>query len=132
MVNEYNKQEDFKEVSIEYNFINNKVRRGQIWKADMSCALGSEQSGERYILIIGNDLGNMHSPCVETCAITSQNKPGLPTHVELEGILPRRSIIMTEQKRTIDKMRLISYKCKLSDEVMEQVNKALRISLALQ
>ena len=87
-----------------------KVRRGDIYYADLSSAtIGSEQGGTRPVLIIQNNKGNVHSPTVIAAAITSQNKRGLPTHIELKDEsygLSKNSTIMLEQIRTIDKARL--------------------------
>ena len=86
------------------------VRRGDIYFADLSPVVGSEQGGVRPVLIVQNDVGNKHSPTVICAAITSQmNKAKLPTHIALssaEYALPKDSVILLEQIRTIDKQRL--------------------------
>ena len=112
-----------------------QVRRGDIYYADLSPVVGSEQGGIRPVLIIQNDVGNRHSPTVICAAITSRmNKAKLPTHIEIEasayGIV-RDSVILLEQLRTIDKRRLKDKICHLDSEIMEKVGKALRISLEL-
>ncbi|MCM8900984.1 type II toxin-antitoxin system PemK/MazF family toxin [Caldicoprobacter algeriensis] len=111
------------------------VRRGEIYYADLSPVVGSEQGGVRPVLIVQNDIGNKYSPTVIVAAITSQiNKAKLPTHVELSASeygLPKDSVILLEQIRTIDKKRLREKICTLSSEVMEKVNEALQISLGL-
>lgn len=111
------------------------VRRGEIYYADLSPVVGSEQGGVRPVLIVQNDIGNKYSPTVIMAAITSQiNKAKLPTHVELSASeygLPKDSVILLEQIRTIDKKRLREKICTLSSEVMEKVNEALQISLGL-
>lgn len=111
------------------------VRRGEIYYADLSPVVGSEQGGVRPVLIVQNDIGNKYSPTVIVAAITSQiNKAKLPTHVELSASeygLPKDSVILLEQIRTIDKKRLREKICMLSPEVMEKVNEALQISLGL-
>lgn len=111
------------------------VRRGEIYYADLSPVVGSEQGGVRPVLIVQNDIGNKYSPTVIVAAITSQiNKAKLPTHVELSSSeygLPKDSVILLEQIRTIDKKRLREKICTLSSEVMEKVNEALQISLGL-
>lgn len=111
------------------------VRRGEIYYADLSPVVGSEQGGVRPVLIVQNDIGNKYSPTVIVAAITSQiNKAKLPTHVELSASeygLPKDSVILLEQIRTIDKKRLREKICTLSPEVMEKVNEALQISLGL-
>ena len=109
------------------------IKRGDIFLADLSLALGSEQTGIKYVLVIGNDIGNKYSHCVEVCCITSQKKSALPTHVKmpLGNGLPKESTILTEHKKTIDKVRLISHKTRLSPELMNQVDRALMISLGI-
>lgn len=111
------------------------VRRGEIYYADLSPVVGSEQGGVRPVLIVQNDIGNKYSPTVIVAAITSQiNKAKLPTHVELSASeygLPKDSVILLEQIRTIDKKRLREKICTLSSEIMEKVNEALQISLGL-
>ena len=86
------------------------VKRGDIYYADLSPVVGSEQGGMRPVLIVQNDTGNRHSPTVIAAAITSQmNKARLPTHIELEGPavgLTKDSVVLLEQIRTIDKRRL--------------------------
>ena len=86
------------------------VKRGDIFYADLSPVVGSEQGGTRPVLIVQNDMGNRHSPTVIAVAITSQmNKARLPTHIELEGPavgLTKDSVVLLEQIRTIDKRRL--------------------------
>jgi len=111
------------------------VRRGEIYYADLSPVVGSEQGGVRPVLIVQNDIGNKYSPTIIVAAITSQiNKAKLPTHIELSASeygLPKDSVILLEQIRTIDKKRLREKICTLSSEVMEKVNEALQISLGL-
>ena len=97
--------------------------------------VGSEQGGVRPVLIIQNDVGNRHSPTVICAAITSKmNKAKLPTHVELEAgrcQLVKDSVILLEQLRTIDKKRLKDRVCHLDGEILDQVDKALKVSLEL-
>lgn len=111
------------------------IRRGDIFFADLRPVVGSEQGGIRPVLIIQNDMGNRHSPTVICAAITSKmNKAKLPTHVALEVKkydIIKDSVILLEQIRTIDKSRLREKVCHLDDEILERINKALRISLAL-
>ena len=111
------------------------IRRGDIYYADLRPVVGSEQGGIRPVLIIQNDVGNRHSPTVICAAITSQmNKAKLPTHVELstrQCQIVRDSVILLEQLRTIDKQRLKERICHIDDELLEQVNQALRVSLEL-
>ena len=86
------------------------VKRGEIYYADLSPVIGSEQGGVRPVLIVQNDTGNRHSPTVIAAAITSQmGKAKLPTHIELQAMrygLPKESVILLEQVRTLDKQRL--------------------------
>lgn len=111
------------------------VKRGDIYYADLSPVIGSEQGGIRPVLIIQNDIGNKYSPTVIISAITSQiNKAKLPTHVEISSEdygLSRDSVVLLEQIRTIDKRRLKDKIGHISDELMEQVDKAASISLGL-
>ncbi len=111
------------------------VKRGDIFYADLRPVIGSEQGGVRPVLIVQNDMGNRYSPTVICAAITSKmNKAKLPTHVALEadkyGIV-KDSVILLEQVRTIDKSRLKEKVCHLEDEVIEQINMALKVSFAL-
>ena len=112
-----------------------QVRRGDIYYADLSPVVGSEQGGIRPVLIVQNDIGNRHSPTVIVAAITSQmNKSKLPTHVELSSRryeMVKDSVILLEQLRTIDKRRLKERVCHLDGEILTKVDKALEISLEL-
>ncbi|MBE5853374.1 MAG: type II toxin-antitoxin system PemK/MazF family toxin [Lachnospiraceae bacterium] len=111
------------------------MKRGDIYYADLRPVVGSEQGGVRPVLIIQNDTGNKHSPTVICAAITSrQNKAKLPTHIELQAKqynIEKNSVILLEQLRTIDKARLKDRVCHLDDNMMNQVNHALAISLEL-
>ncbi len=111
------------------------VKRGDIFFADLSPVVGSEQGGIRPVLILQNDIGNRYSPTTIICAVTSQIfKTRLPIHVELraeESNLDRNSVILLEQIRTIDKRRLKERIAHLSPEVMNRVNQAIVISLGL-
>lgn len=112
-----------------------KMRRGDVFYADLRPVIGSEQGGIRPVLIIQNDVGNKHSPTVICAAITSKmNKAKLPTHIELDAgryEMVKDSVILLEQLRTIDKKRLKDKVCHLDDDIMKKVNGALMISLAL-
>ena len=112
-----------------------KVKRGDIYYADLRPVVGSEQGGIRPVLIVQNDVGNRHSPTIICAAITSKmNKAKLPTHIELSAgryYMVKDSVILLEQLRTIDKKRLKDMVCHLDDEIMKQVNKGLMISLEL-
>lgn len=111
------------------------VQRGEIYFADLSPVVGSEQGGVRPVLVIQNDIGNRFSPTVIVAAITAQiQKAKLPTHVEIKADkhgLERDSVILLEQIRTLDKQRLTDKITKLDDETMKKVNHALEISLGL-
>lgn len=111
------------------------VKRGDIFYADLSPVIGSEQGGIRPVIIIQNDIGNRYSPTVIVAAITSQiNKAKLPTHVEIsseEYGLNRDSVVLLEQIRTLDKKRLKEKIGHMTEGDMEKVSKALLISLNL-
>ncbi|MEW9121230.1 MAG: type II toxin-antitoxin system PemK/MazF family toxin [Thermotaleaceae bacterium] len=111
------------------------VKRGDIFYADLSPVIGSEQGGVRPVLIVQNDVGNKYSPTVIVAAITSQiNKAKLPTHLEISALeygLSKDSVVLLEQIRTIDKKRLREKIGRLDDEIMYKVNEALSISFGL-
>ena len=111
------------------------VKRGDIFYADLSPVVGSEQGGVRPVLVIQNDIGNKYSPTVICAAITSQiNKAKLPTHVEIVATdyeLVKNSVILLEQIRTIDKKRLKEKICNLDKHLMKEVDKSIRISFGL-
>ena len=111
------------------------VRRGEIYYADLSPVVGSEQGGIRPVLIVQNDTGNRHSPTVIAAAITSQiNKAKLPTHIELSSGtygLTRDSVVLLEQIRTLDKRRLREKMGRLDSDLMEKVDSAIAVSFGL-
>ncbi len=111
------------------------VKRGEIYYADLSPVVGSEQGGVRPVLIVQNDVGNKFSPTVIAAAITSQkDKSRLPTHIDLPSShcgLSKDSVVLLEQVRTIDKRRLKEKMGKLDEGAMNQVNQALSISFGL-
>ena len=111
------------------------MKRGDIFYADLSPVVGSEQGGVRPVLIVQNDTGNRHSPTVIAAAITSQTgKARLPTHISVSPLscgLPKQSIILLEQVRTLDKRRLREKMGRLDDGVMRQVDAAIAVSLGL-
>jgi mRNA interferase MazF len=111
------------------------VRRGDIYYADLSPVVGSEQGGIRPVLIVQNNVGNRHSPTVIAAAITSQiGKARLPTHIELSARtygLSRDSVILLEQVRTIDKKRLKERMGRLDESLMDRVDSALTVSFGL-
>jgi len=112
------------------------IKRGDIFYADLSPVVGSEQGGIRPVIIIQNDVGNRYSPTVIVLAITSQiNKAKLPTHVEIsseEYGLNKDSVVLLEQVRTLDKRRLKEKIGHMTDEDMIKVDVALKISLDLK
>ena len=111
------------------------VRRGDIYYADLSPVVGSEQGGVRPVLIVQNDTGNRHSPTVIAAAITSQlGKARLPTHIALAAQgsgLPKDSVILLEQIRTLDKHRLRERAGQITPEDQKRVDQALDVSLGL-
>ena len=111
------------------------VKRGDIFSADLSPVVGSEQGGTRPVLIVQNDTGNKHSPTVIAAAITSQTgKAKLPTHISLTGRevgLTKDSVVLLEQIRTIDKRRLREHMGRLDDKQMAQVDDAIAVSFGL-
>ncbi len=112
------------------------VKRGDIYYADLSPVVGSEQGGVRPVLIVQNDVGNKYSPTVIAAAITSQiNKAKMPTHIEIGAEhygLNKDSVILLEQIRTIDKQRLREKIGRLSDDLMNGVDRAIGISFGLE
>ena len=119
-----------------FNMANIVVKRGEIFYADLSPVIGSEQGGIRPVIIIQNDIGNRYSPTVIIAAITSQiNKAKLPIHVEIsseEYGLNRDSVVLLEQIRTLDKKRLKEKIGHMTEKDMKKVDKALAISLSLK
>lgn len=111
------------------------IKRGDIFYADLSPVVGSEQGGIRPVLIVQNDVGNKHSPTVIAAAITSkQYKTSLPTHISVHSGnsgLQKDSIVLLEQVRTLDKTRLREKMGTLGDGEMSRVNEALQVSFGL-
>lgn len=111
------------------------VKRGDIYYADLSPVVGSEQGGIRPVLIIQNNVGNKFSPTVIAAAITSQSdKTNLPTHIKVDTLssgLSKDSIVLLEQVRTIDKVRLKEKMGTLDDVSMSKINRALSVSFGL-
>ncbi len=111
------------------------VKRGDIYYADLSPVVGSEQGGVRPVLIVQNDVGNKYSPTVIAAAITSQQeKSRLPTHISVNGNtcgLSKDSVVLLEQVRTIDKQRLKERMGNLSSIDMNKIDKALTVSFGL-
>ena len=111
------------------------VKRGDIFYADLSPVVGSEQGGVRPVLVVQNDIGNKYSPTVIVAAVTSQiNKAKMPTHIELsanEYGLSKDSVVLMEQIRTIDKKRLKEKIGHMDEELQHSIDEALRISFGL-
>ena len=117
------------------NIMNSQIRRGDIYYADLSPVVGSEQGGLRPVLIIQNDVGNKYSPTVIAAAITSRmSKTRLPTHIDIyaeRAGLARDSVILLEQIRTLDKRRLRERMGHLDGEMMDRVNNAIAVSFGI-
>lgn len=111
------------------------LHRGEIFFAELSPVQGSEQGGNRPVLVVQNDIGNHHSPTTIVLPITSRvNKSRLPTHVDLSSVesgLARDSVILAEQIRTIDKARLQKKVAELPPQAMNRVDRALGISMGI-
>ena len=112
------------------------VKRGEIYYADLSPVVGSEQGGVRPVLIIQNDTGNRYSPTVIAAAITSQTgKAKLPTHIELpveeDCGLTKDSVVLLEQVRTLDKKRLRERMGRVDDRIMEKIDTGIAVSFGL-
>ncbi len=114
---------------------NSVVKRGDIFYADLTPVVGSEQGGIRPVLIVQNDTGNRHSPTVIAAAITSQTgKARLPTHISLAAMscgLPKDSVVLLEQIRTLDKRRLREHMGRVDETMMKQVDTAIAVSFGL-
>ena len=111
------------------------IKRGEVYYADLSPVVGSEQGGFRPVLILQNDIGNKYSPTVIVAAITSQiNKAKLPTHLSIKADqfgIAKDSVILLEQLRTIDKKRLRERVCHIDSDNMKKIDYAVKISLGL-
>ena len=109
------------------------IRRGDIFYAELSPVVGCEQGGIRPVLVIQNDIGNRYSPTVIVAAITSKSKKELPTHVELGCMeaLQKNSVVLLEQIRTIDRIRLLEYIGSVSRLRMLLIDQALSLSVGL-
>ena len=111
------------------------IKRGELYYADLSPVVGSEQGGVRPVLVVQNDVGNRYSPTIIAAAVTSKiNKARLPTHIELSAEiygLSKDSVVLLEQIRTIDKRRLKERIGFLSEQMMLRVDNALLISLGV-
>jgi mRNA interferase MazF len=116
--------------------MDSNIKRGDIFYADLSPVVGSEQGGTRPVLIVQNDTGNRHSPTVIAAAITSQTgKAKLPTHISLTGHsagLTKDSVVLLEQIRTIDKRRLREHMGHVDNGTMNRIDSAIAVSFGLQ
>ena len=116
-------------------YMERKIKRGDMFYAELMSGIGSEQNGYRPIIIISNDIGNKHSKTVIVAVITSQteNKAKMPTHytIKAQQGLGRDSLVLLEQIRTIDKARLKEYIGTLDNEVMNKIDRALAVSVGL-
>lgn len=112
-----------------------EIRRGDVFYADLSPVVGSEQGGIRPVLIVQNDVGNRHSPTVIAAAITSKmDKTNLPTHIGLKagiGGLTKDSVVLLEQIRTLDKQRLRERAGMLPEQELTKIDQALNVSFGL-
>ena len=110
------------------------IRRGDIYYADLKGSTGSEQGGNRPVVIVQNDKGNKHSHTVIAAPVSTRlTKPPIPTHVLIPSTcLERSSIILLEQIRTLDKQRLGQWVCTLDSDTMKEIDKALKISLGIE
>jgi len=111
--------------------LDKNIKYGEIYYANLNPVIGSEQGGIRPVLIISNDIGNKYSPTVITAAITSRKKASQPTHVKINDVqgLPKDSIVLMEQIRTLDKQRLQGYIGKIDRPTLQKIEKAAHISL---
>lgn len=111
------------------------VKKGDLYFADLSPVIGSEQGGVRPVLVVQNNVGNKYSPTIIVAAVTSRkNKAQLPTHVSIDAAgngLSKNSVVLLEQLRTIDKSRLRERIGTLDQELMPDVNEALGVSLGI-
>ena len=109
------------------------IKRGELYYADLSPVVGSEQGGIRPVLVVQNDIGNRYSPTVIAAAVTSKiDTAKLPTHIELSATdygLPKDSVVLLEQIRTLDKRRLKDKIGQVSGDKMMRINEALMVSL---
>jgi mRNA interferase MazF len=109
------------------------IKRGDIFYADLNPVVGSEQGGVRPVLVVQNDVGNRYSPTFVVVPLSSAKKQLLPTHIHICGTktLPRDSIVLAEQIRTIDKIRLREYVGTVDSELMKKIDTALKISIGV-
>lgn len=109
------------------------VKRGDIFYADLNPIIGSEQGGIRPVIVVQNNVGNKYSPTVVVLPISSAKKNNMPTHIYICGskLLPKNSVVLAEQIRTIDRNRLLRYVGSVGLEVMEKIDRAVKISIGV-
>lgn len=109
------------------------IKRGDIFYADLDPIIGSEQGGIRPVVVVQNNIGNKYSPTLVVLPLSAAKKPYLPTHIRICGseMLPKDSVVLAEQIRTIDRNRLKSYVGSVGFEIMEKVDKAVKISIGV-
>lgn len=109
------------------------VKRGDVFYADLDPIIGSEQGGIRPVLVVQNNIGNKYSPTVVGLPISSAKKTNMPTHIRIcdSNMLPKNSIVLAEQIRTLDRNRLQSYVGSLGFEIMAKINEAMKISIGI-
>lgn len=110
------------------------VKRGDVFYADLDPIIGSEQGGIRPVLVVQNNVGNKYSPTLVVLPISSAKKNNMPTHIHIFGskMLPKDSIVLAEQIRTIDRDRLLRYVGSVSLEIMAKVDRAVKISIGVK
>lgn len=109
------------------------IKRGDIFYADLDPIIGSEQGGVRPVVVVQNNVGNRYSPTVVVLPVSSAKKNYLPTHIHVCGskMLPKDSVVLAEQIRTIDRNRLKGYVGSVGFEIMKKVDKAIKISIGV-
>lgn len=109
------------------------IKRGDVFFADLDPVVGSEQGGIRPVLVVQNNVGNRHSPTLVVLPLSTAKKNYLPTHIHICGSksLPKDSIVLAEQIRTIDRYRLREYVGSLDKEIMDEINRAMKISIGV-
>ncbi len=109
------------------------VKRGDVFFADLDPVVGSEQGGIRPVLVVQNNIGNRYSPTLVVLPLSTAKKNYLPTHIHICGSksLPRDSIVLAEQIRTIDRYRLREYVGSIDKEIMDEINRAMKISIGV-
>lgn len=111
------------------------IKCGDVLYADLGPVIGSEQNGIRPVIVIQNDIGNKYSPTIIVCPVTTKIKNNIPTHIAItskESGLPRESIVLVEQIRTIDKARIVKKVGHLSSKVIDEIKNALKISFNIR